>query len=197
MGMQRLIIRVFELFAYAAFVATFVYLMGFVDGWGVPKTIDDGPSTPPLLAVAIDVGLALFFALAHSVMARAGFKRVWTKIVPPAAERSVYVLVASAQLALLCWHWRPIGTIEIWTTTGTLATAVGALQAAGWGIGLASTYLIDHLELFGLRQAFDASTSAPVLRMPLFYAWVRHPLYFGMLLAFWSAPTMSAGHLPS
>lgn len=193
--MKHLIIRLYALSAYAVFLATFVYLIGFVAGWGVPKAIDDGPSTPPLLALAIDLGLVLFFGLAHSVMARAGFKRVWTKLVPPAAERSTYVLIASAQLALLCWQWRPIGSFQLWTTTGTLALAVYGVQAAGWGIALLSTYLIDHFELFGLRQGLTSSAPKPVLRTPLLYRWVRHPLYFGQLLALWSAPTMSLGHL--
>jgi protein-S-isoprenylcysteine O-methyltransferase Ste14 len=193
--MQQLMIRLYALCAYTAFLATFVYFMGFVSAWGVPKAIDDGPSTAPLLAVAIDLGLVAFFGLAHSVMARAGFKRAWTRIVPPASERSTYVLVASAQLALLCWQWRPVGALPLWTTTGALAVAARTLQLAGWGIALLSTYLIDHFELFGLRQAFGGSAREPVLRTPLLYRWVRHPLYFGMLLAFWSAPTMSTGHL--
>jgi protein-S-isoprenylcysteine O-methyltransferase Ste14 len=192
--MQRLIIRFYALFAYAAFLAAFVYLTGFVAGWGVPKALDDGPSGSPALAVVIDVSLALFFGLAHSVMARAGFKRIWTKVVPAAAERSTYVLVASAQLALLAWQWRPIA-LEVWTTSGALALTVCALQVTGWTIALLSTYLIDHFELFGLRQAFGVRAQPPRLRTPLLYSWVRHPLYFGTLLAFWSAPTMSAGHL--
>jgi protein-S-isoprenylcysteine O-methyltransferase Ste14 len=193
--MQSLIVRLYALFAYAGFLASFGYLTGFVVGWGVPKAIDDGPSTPLVTAIAIDLGLVLFFGLAHSVMARAPFKRVWTKVVPPAAERSTYVLVASAQLALLCWQWRPFGALPLWTTTGGLALTVRSLQAAGCGIALLSTFLIDHFELFGLRQGFGAGASEPVFRTPLLYRWVRHPLYFGILLAFWSAPIMSAGHL--
>jgi protein-S-isoprenylcysteine O-methyltransferase Ste14 len=192
--MQPLLVRIYALFAYAGFLATFVYLIGFVVGWGVPKAIDDGPSTSLVMALAIDLGLVLFFGLAHSVMARAPFKRVWTTIIPPAAERSTYVLVASAQLALLCWQWRPIGALQLWTTTGTLALLLRALSAVGWGTALVSTHLIDHFELFGLRQAFGRSAPEPVFRTPLLYRWVRHPLYFGMLLAFWSAPTMSASH---
>ena len=188
-------IRLYALFAYTAFLATFVYFMGFVTGWGVPKAIDDGSPTPPLLAVAIDLGLVAFFGLAHSVLARPGFKRAWTRIIPPACERSTYVLIASAQLALLCWQWRPVGALPLWSATDTLAVALRTLQLAGWGIALLSTYLIDHFELFGLRQAFGGSAREPVLQTPWLYRWVRHPLYFGMLLAFWSAPTMSTGHL--
>jgi protein-S-isoprenylcysteine O-methyltransferase Ste14 len=192
--MQRLLARVYTLFAYAAFLASFVYFILFIAGWGVPKAIDDGPAAAAILAVAVDVGLVLFFGLAHSVMARAGFKRLWTRLVPVAAERSTYVLVASAQLALLCWQWRPIG-VNVWATTGALAVGLRALQAAGWAIALLSTLLIDHLDLFGLRQGFGGTAPPPVLRTPLFYQRVRHPLYFGMLLALWAAPTMSAGHL--
>ena len=184
----------YALFSYAAFLASFGYFAGFVGGLGVPKAIDDGPTTAPILAVTLDLALALFFGLAHSVMARASFKRAWTRVVPAAAERSTYVLVASAQLALLCWQWRPIGTLQLWTTSGTLALAVRALQAGGWALALLSTYQIDHFELFGLRQAFGGRAREPVLRTPLLYRWVRHPLYFGMLLALWSASTMSAGH---
>jgi protein-S-isoprenylcysteine O-methyltransferase Ste14 len=193
--MQTLIVRLYAVLAYAGFLATFTYFIGFVVGWGVPKAIDDGPSTPLALALAIDVALVLFFGLAHSVMARGPFKRAWTRIVPAAAERSTYVLVASAQMALLCWQWRPLGDLQLWSTTGSLALALRALQVAGWVIMLTSTYLIDHFALFGLRQGFGGSMPEPVLRTPLLYRWVRHPLYFGMLLAFWSAPTMSAGHL--
>jgi methanethiol S-methyltransferase len=193
--MQRIIIRLYALLAYVAFLTSFGYFAGFVGGWGVPKAIDDGPFTPPMLAVTLDLALVLFFGLAHSVMARAGFKRLWTRLVPPAAERSTYVLVASAQLALLCWQWRPVGALQLWTTTGALAATLQGLSAAGWAIAVLSTYQIDHFELFGLRQGLGGHAQAPVLRTPLFYRVVRHPLYFGMLLALWSAPTMSAGHL--
>jgi protein-S-isoprenylcysteine O-methyltransferase Ste14 len=194
--MQPLIMRLYSLFAYAGFLASFVYLIGFVVGWGVPKAIDDGPSTPLVLALAIDLGLVLFFGLTHSVMAREPFKRAWTNIVPAAAERSTYVLVASAQLARLCWPWRPIDALPLGTTTGTLALVVRALSAAGWGTALVSTFLIDHFELFGLRQGFGRHAPEPVLRTPLLYRWVRHPLYFGILLALWSAPTMSGATRP-
>lgn len=192
--MKQLLVRLYAVGAYAAFLAVFSYLIGFVAGWGVPKTVDDGVATPTALAVIIDLGLVLFFGLAHSVMARPRFKQRWTKLVPPAAERSTYVLVASAQIALLCWQWRPID-VALWRSSGTVAVAIRALQMSGWSIAILSTYLIDHFELFGLRQAFGGRAHEPVLRTPLFYRWVRHPLYFGMLVGLWSAPTMSAGHL--
>jgi protein-S-isoprenylcysteine O-methyltransferase Ste14 len=191
--MKQLLVRLYAVGAYAAFLAVFLYLIGFVAGWGVPKSVDDGVATPVALAVAVDVALVLFFGLLHSVMARAHFKRVWTKLVPPSAERSTYVLVASAQIALLCWQWRPIGP-ALWDSRGAFAVAVRALQLGGWGIAILSTYLVDHFELFGLRQAFGGGAQEPVLRTPLLYRWVRHPLYFGMLVGLWSAPTMSVGH---
>jgi protein-S-isoprenylcysteine O-methyltransferase Ste14 len=192
--MQSLLVRIYALLAHVAFLATFVYFILFVTGWGVPRSIDDGPTAAPLLAIAIDVGLVLFFGLAHSVMARAAFKRVWTRLVPLAAERSTYVLVATAQMALVCWQWRPVAAIHLWATAGALALGLRVLQATGWAIALLSTFLIDHLELFGLRQAFGLRAPQPVFRTPFLYRWVRHPLYFGMLLALWAAPAMSAGH---
>lgn len=193
--MKSFAVRCFALFAYTLFVASFVYFAGFVTGWVVPRSVDDGIATAPAAAVAIDVALVAFFGLVHSVMARAGAKRVWARLVPPAAERSLYVLVASLQLALLCWQWRPLPTPRLWSATGAAAVALTALQAAGWAISLLSTFLIDHFELFGLRQAFAGARPPATFRTPLLYRVVRHPLYFGMLLAFWCAPTMTLGHL--
>jgi protein-S-isoprenylcysteine O-methyltransferase Ste14 len=192
--MRRLLLRSYAVLAYAVFLTSFLYLTGFVAGRGVPKAIDDGPVMPLGYAVASDLGLVLFFGLVHSVMARARFKQLWTRLVPPSAERSSYVLIASAQLALLCWQWRPI-PLPLWSTTGLLAAALTALQAVGWLTALVSTFLIDHFELFGLRQGFGARPSQSTLQTPLLYRWVRHPLYAGMLLAFWSAPTLTLGHL--
>jgi protein-S-isoprenylcysteine O-methyltransferase Ste14 len=193
--MRAHIIRVYALVAYASFLAAFVYLILFVAGWGAPRTVDSGIAASPPEAIGIDVGLVLFFGLAHSVMARQRFKSVLTKIVAPVAERSTYVLVASAQIGLLCWQWRPLAGVHLWSASGALAFGLGALQAAGWSIALVSTFLINHFELFGLRQGFGGSPTAASFRTPLLYRWVRHPLYFGMLLALWSAPTMSAGHV--
>jgi protein-S-isoprenylcysteine O-methyltransferase Ste14 len=192
-NMKRLAIRSYSLVVYALFLATFVYFILFATAWGVPRTVDDGPRTAPIGAAAIDMGLVLFFGLAHTLMARASFKRLWTKIVPPAAERSTYVLVATAQIALVCWQWRPLVTLQLWSTSCALALSLRALQAIGWAIVLLSTLLIDHFELFGLRQGFDHEARV-AFRTPFLYRWVRHPLYFGFLLALWSAPTMSAGH---
>jgi hypothetical protein len=178
--MQRLITGTYALFAYAAFLASFAYFMLFVAGWGVPKAIDDGPTFAPIVAVTVDVGLVLSFGLVHSVMARAAFKRRWTKLVPPAAERSTFVLVAALQVALLCWQWRPVGAHPLWATGGALAIGLRALEGAGWAIALVSTFLIDHVALFGLRQGFGLGALEPVFHAPFLYRWVRHPLYFGM-----------------
>ena len=190
-------IRLFALSAYAFFLAGFVYFIGFVNGIGVPKAIDDGTAASVPVAVAIDLGLVLFFGLAHSLMARASFKRAWTRLIPPPAERSVYVLVASAQIALLCWLWQPLAQVHLWQTTGAAALALRAGSLLGWGIVLLSSHLIDHFELFGLRQAFQAQAPArPAgLQTPFLYRWVRHPLYLGILIGLWVTPSMTDGHL--
>jgi protein-S-isoprenylcysteine O-methyltransferase Ste14 len=179
--------RVTSLVAYLAFLAVFAYLMGFVGGVGVPKTVDDGGATP--WAVPIDLALVAFFGVAHSVMARASFKRAWTRVVPAAAERSVYVLVASAQIALLCWQWRPVGP-TLWSTSGTLALGLRAVEALGFATVVGATFLIDHFELFGLKQS-----AAPRFRTPFLYRWVRHPMYLGLLVGLWVSSTMTLGHL--
>jgi protein-S-isoprenylcysteine O-methyltransferase Ste14 len=184
--------RVLSLAAYAAFLAVFVYFMGFVAGIGVPRSVDDGASAP--WAAAIDLALVAFFGVVHSVMARAWFKRAWTRAVPAAAERSVYVLVASAQMALLCWQWRPLGP-TLWSTSGALALALRAVEALGFVTLVGATFFIDHFELFGLKQGFGRASSAPALRTPFLYRWVRHPMYLGLLVGLWVSSTMTAGHL--
>ena len=185
-------IRLFALGAYVVFVGVFTYFIGFVTGIAVPKAIDDGVAASAPLAVALDVGLVVFFGAVHSAMARASFKRAWTRLIPPAAERSAYVLVASAQLALLCWLWQPPTRVELWHAAGAPALALRAGSLLGWAIALLSTFLLDHLELFGLRRG--AATSAG-LRTPWLYRWIRHPLYLGMLIGLWVTPTMTVGHL--
>ena len=187
-------IRLFALCAYALFLGVFTYFIGFVTGIGVPKAIDDGVATSAPLAVAIDVGLVVFFGAVHSTMARAPFKRAWTRLIPPAAERSVYVLVASAQVALLCWLWRPLAGFELWRAAGAPALALRAGSLLGFALALLSTFLLDHFELFGLRQGLHAAGPAG-LRTPWLYRWVRHPLYLGMLIGLWVTPTMTGGHL--
>jgi protein-S-isoprenylcysteine O-methyltransferase Ste14 len=190
---------IYAIASYAFFLATFTYAVLFVGDLAVPKTIDSG--TPPPVAIAVATNLALLgvFALQHSVMARRGFKRWWTTIVPPALERSTYVLAATAALALVLGGWQPIPTV-VWDVDSPawralLWTAFGG----GWAVLLLSTFLIDHFELFGLKQAWRAVTRSapptPDFRTPLFYRYVRHPLYVGFVIAFWAAPTMTVGRL--
>jgi protein-S-isoprenylcysteine O-methyltransferase Ste14 len=184
---------------YAVFFATFLYLIGFVaDLAFLPRTVDRGPEAPVALAIVLDVALIALFAAQHSVMARPAFKRAWTRVVAPPLERSVYVLAASAALIVLFVGWRPVaGTV--WAVEGPAALLLWAGFLAGWGIVLLSTFLINHFELFGLQQAWlgwrQRAAAAPRFRTPFLYRFVRHPLYSGFFLAFWSTPQMSAGHL--
>ena len=200
--MARILYLLFGVAAYALFFATFLYLIAFVGNlpW-VPLTVDTGGrigSVGP--SVAVDVVLIALFGLQHSVMARPGFKRAWTRIVPKPIERSVYVVAASLALILLFFVWRPIpGTV--WSVGNETAVAIlWALFALGWLIVLVSTFLISHFELFGLAQVWAHGGGArdpapPRLRTPFFYRFVRHPLYSGFFIAFWATPHMSLGHL--
>ena len=198
--MSKTVSVLFAALSYAVFFATFLYLIAFVgDLWLVPLTVDRGPASPPVLAAIIDLALIALFGVQHSVMARQGFKRAWTRIVPEPIERSVYVLFASAALIVMFLLWRPIGG-TLWSISDpTGAAAMMILFFLGWLIVLVSTFLINHFELFGLRQVWANSRGheipAPVFREPVFYRRVRHPLYSGFILAFWATPVMSYGHL--
>ncbi len=184
---------------YGFFLGTFLYAIAFVGNLPVPKTIDSGTAGPLGMALVVDILLLGLFAIQHSVMARPAFKRWWTGLVPAPVERTTYVLFASVALALLCWQWQPI-LKPVWIVTTPYGVVI--LQATfwlGWGLVLFSTFLINHFELFGLRQVYARmrGTSLPeaTFKTPLLYKRVRHPIYLGFLLAFWSAPVMTAGHL--
>jgi protein-S-isoprenylcysteine O-methyltransferase Ste14 len=192
----------FSIVCYAIFFATFLYLIAFVGDLPVPKTVDSPPSTLPRATKAIiDVALIALFGVQHSVMARPGFKRAWTRIVPSTAERSVFVLFASIALIVLFTFWQPLGRTvwEVGPDMRWLSYILTAIFWGGFGIVLISTFLINHFELFGLQQGWFAMTgrqaAAPELRQPMFYHWVAHPLYAGFFLGFWSTPHMTVGHL--
>ncbi len=196
----RAAMLIYGVAAYAFFFAVFVYTMGFVGGFVVPKQIDDGVVVPPARAILVDVVLLALFALQHGIMARPAFKRWWTQIVPPAAERSTFVLFASALLALLVWQWRPLPGV-VWAVRNPIGVAaLHGLYVVGWGIVFYATFLIDHFELFGLRQTIGYALGRPAAQPAQFterslYRVVRHPLMLGFLVAFWAAPVMSAGRL--
>lgn len=197
--MRNLVHAVYGLLAYAFFLATFLYAIAFVANYPGLRSLDQGPGAPLVQALVVDLLLLAVFAVQHSVMARPAFKRWFTRFVPPALERSTFVLCASAALALLFWQWRPLPGV-VWSLSGTTAgTVLLAVSAIGWGTVLVSTFLINHFELFGLRQSFQGvlglRDAAPRFRTPGLYRMVRHPIYLGFLLAFWGTPEMSIAHL--
>ncbi|GAA4404839.1 isoprenylcysteine carboxylmethyltransferase family protein [Fodinibacter luteus] len=183
---------------YVLFLCVLGYAVGFFAGLGVPKGIDDGPRVPLPVAVGVDLLLLLVFAVQHTVMARPGFKRRWVRVIPASAERATFVLAAVVALALLFWAWRPLdGTV--WALSGPAAAVLWATYAAGWALTIASTFLISHSDLVGLRQAWHHARRTrydePSFTERGLYRRVRHPLMLGFLVVFWSAPTMTAGHL--
>jgi protein-S-isoprenylcysteine O-methyltransferase Ste14 len=197
--MLRLTTFLFGAVAYLTFLFTILYAIGFVAGLVVPKAIDTGAKSPVFEALAINLALMSLFAVQHSVMARKSFKQWWTRFIPKPVERSTYVLLASLTLLLLFWLWRPIPAVIWHVEEPEMAAVITGLSFVGWVIVFISTFLINHFELFGLHQVSNhlagREMSSPVFRTPLLYNFVRHPIYLGFIIAFWAAPTMTAGHL--
>ena len=197
--MGRLIAFLYGLVSYVVFFASFLYAIGFVEGLVVPKTIDSGAIVPLAEALIVNLLLMSLFAIQHSVMARPQFKQWWTRLVPKSVERSTYVLFSSLALVLLFWQWRPMPAVVWQIVNPQVAMAVMGLSFVGWLIVLTSTFLINHFELFGLHQVANNLTGrdmpTPIFRTPLYYKFVRHPIYLGFIIAFWLAPTMTMGHL--
>ena len=197
-GIWGWLIAAYAVLVYLLFLAVLAYTIGFLADRGVPEGIDAVPRGPAPLAAVIDVLLLSLFAAQHTVMARPWFKRRWTRIVPPPAERTTFVLCATLVLALLYWQWRPIGP-AVWRLSGPAASAPLAVYLAGWALVIGSTFLVSHADLFGLRQAYlfarhDLYIPPPFsMRGP--YRLIRHPLMAGFIIVFWAAPQMTAGHL--
>ncbi len=196
--MKRIVAFAYGVACYGVFFATFLYAIGFLGNFAVPKSMDSGPEGSFLSALGMDGALLALFAIQHSVMARPWFKRAWTRIVPEPVERSTYVLFSSLALLLMFRLWQPMGGV-VWHVEGVAATVILGVYAAGMLIVLLSTFLINHFDLFGLRQVYlylvGVRYTHLAFRTPVFYRYVRHPLYVGWLLAFWAAPVMTAAHL--
>ena len=197
--MKRLIALLYGVVCYAVFFGAFLYLIGFLGNLLVPRSIDMGPSAPLTVALAINVALIALWSVQHTVMARPGFKAVWTKVVPKSVERSTYVLISSLILILIYWAWRPIDGV-IWQMDAAWAQNImWAVFFGGFLLVLLSTFIIDHFDLFGLRQVWinfrQRPYTNPEFKVTFFYRFVRHPLYVGWIMSFWGTPRMTAGHL--
>jgi methanethiol S-methyltransferase len=194
-----LVAAVYGFFCYVVFLASFLYAIGFIGDLVVPKTIDSAPSAPMPEAIAINLVLLGLFAVQHSVMARPGFKVVWTRIVPRTVERSTYVLISSLLLGLICWKWQAIPAVVWDVSSPVFSTLLLALFGLGWLVLLLSTFMINHFDLFGLRQVYlrlrGLDYTPLSFRERAFYKFVRHPIYLGFVIAFWATPHMSVGHV--
>jgi protein-S-isoprenylcysteine O-methyltransferase Ste14 len=196
---KRILFFAYGSLSYLTFLGTFLYAICFIGNFGVARTLDGAATGPPGIGFAIDTGLLALFAVQHSVMARKWFKDWWTRIVPSPVERSTYVLFSSLALILLFWQWRPLGG-TIWSVEDPIARSVlRGLFAFGWGLLLFSTFLINHFDLFGLRQVWLYLLGRPCnalqFKTPGPYRMVRHPLYVGWLFIFWMTPVMTLAHL--
>jgi methanethiol S-methyltransferase len=194
-----LIAVMYGLVCYTVFLASFLYSIGFIGDIVVPKTIDSGPGAPLPEALLINMVLLGLFAVQHSGMARQGFKALWIRIVPRPVERSTYVLISSLLLGLICWQWQAIPAVVWDVSSPAFRGILMALFALGWVILLLSTFMINHFDLFGLRQVYlrlrGLEYTPLSFRERAFYKFVRHPLYLGFVIAFWATPHMSLGHL--
>jgi methanethiol S-methyltransferase len=197
--MGRSLSFIYGVVAYIIFLGSFLYAITFVGDFLVTKTINSGVETPFAQALLINLGVLTIFALQHSIMARPGFKKWWTTIIPKPIERSTYVLLASLALVLIFWQWRPMDGI-IWEVQNeTAAAMIYGLYGAGWLIVLLSTFMINHFDLFGLKQVYEHLKKIepqPIpFKMSFFYRIVRHPIMLGFIIAFWAAPVMTTGRL--
>ncbi len=197
--MNRIAVFVYGTLSYLMALGVFLYTAGFIGNFGVPKSMDSPADGPWQAALLTDLGLLLVFALQHSVMARPAFKRLLTQVIPPAAERSTYVMASNLAMMLLFWKWKPLGG-NIWEVKNSLGvSALYAGYAFGWALLLLATFVINHFDLFGLRQIWlnlqERPQSALMFRTPWLYRMVRHPLYIGWITLFWSTPVMTVTHL--
>lgn len=195
---SRLLVLVFSVISYAAFLATIAAAVLFLSGIRGLWNVDGGPGATAVVAVAVDLGLLGMFAVQHTVMARGRFKAWITRAIPASGERSVFVLAASCTLLLTFWQWRPLGPV-VWNIAAPWSVVVWIVYAAGWATVIASTFMIDHFDLFGLRQAWvalrGASYTSPAFQARWLYSQVRHPIMSGFVIAVWATPHMTAGHL--
>jgi methanethiol S-methyltransferase len=196
---KRLFIFTFGVASYAVFFGSFLYAVGFVGNFAVPRTLDGAASGSLMSSLLVDLGLLAAFALQHSIMARPAFKRWFTRLVPSSAERSVYVLASSLALIAMFAYWQPLGGTVWQVADPTIRGVLWGAFAFGWLLVLVSTFLINHFDLFGLRQVWLQLVGKPytnlVFNTPGPYRYVRHPLYLGWFFAFWAAPTMTVSHL--
>lgn len=196
--MKKVITVFYGIVAYVIFLVAFLYAIGFVGNYLVPKSIDTGSETSLTASILINLSLLSLFAIQHSVMARPAFKRWIVKFISPSIERSTYVLMASLVLLLMYWKWQPLTSI-VWETDSSIALIITIFYFLGWGIVFLSTFMISHWELFGLTQVFEnfknRQLSQPKFQVNYFYKIVRHPIMLGFIIAFWAAPTMTLGHL--